>query len=222
MSAHSLPSQKDLSAWIHPRYFEAYQKGRLHEEWCHMEPFKFAVLRDLFRPEVIAAIEAHCQTIPTEKAKTQGVARHADWYWGAFGQLEVVQFVFGKTFRAFLNTLLDEEMTMKASSIPQYNVFRPGSKGIPIHNDFSEARSGIVCLLQLSTEYQPGLGGELNFFRREKEKLVMFDSVAPVLNTLILFKVSRDSYHSVSDLKGNWKRHNIAFDWYARAEEKVA
>jgi len=217
-----LPKPTDIEGWIAPQYAAAYRNGTLHEQFCQKAPFKHVVLSDFFRKEVLDSILAFRKDLFIERARTDGIARHATWYWGAFGHLEVVRFVFGKTFRQFLNTLMGEELTMKATSTPQYNVFKPGSKGLPIHNDYSSDRSGVVCLLQLTEGHYEGAGGELNLFEKVNGQHHAFRRIAPVANTLILFKVSKDSWHSVSDMNGTWTRENVAFDWYFNENQDVA
>lgn len=214
------PAPHDVEAWLHPRYFAAFRRGSLRAEWCRREPFEYAILTDFFRPEIVDCIYAHCRDIQLEKARTDGIARHADWYWGAFGCLPVLRFVFGSPFRRFLNELMDADLTMRASSVPQYNVFLPGSRGIPIHTDAEKGAVGVVSLLQLSKgRPSEGGGGELNFYRRiSGGGFTVVERIPPVFNTFVLFKVGRNSLHSVADLKRHWTRENIAFDWFHRHE----
>lgn len=214
------PKTNDLALWLNPRYVASYQLGKLHEEWCAELPYKHAVLDDLFLPAIADAIENYCRSARVERAGNQGVAQRAEWYWGPFAQLEVVHFILSPEFRAFLNTLIGETLHFKAERIPQVNHFMPGP-GLPVHNDNGVNGApnpvGVVSLLQMSREYVPGRGGELVIFEEKGTELEPVRWIAPRMNTLVAFKVCRNSYHAVADIKGEWVRRNVTFDWMIKA-----
>jgi hypothetical protein len=211
----------DLAAWLNPSYVDSFRRGKLHEEWCAKEPFKFAVLENFLLPFIVDEVHSHCRSIRTEKSSSEGLAKNCDWYWGAFDELRFLRFFFGPTLRKFLNALLDEEISMKSTRIPQYNIFNPRSPGIPIHNDLLQNGGDVVTLLQLSKGYEPGSGGELVFFRKQEGKMVRCRAVPPILNTFVIFKVCRESFHGVADLKGDWYRENLAYDWFTKAGKSL-
>ncbi|MCC5661373.1 hypothetical protein LC608_31355 [Nostoc sp. XA010] len=212
MNYSTIASSNILKDWLRPEYIEDFECGVLHKRWCHEVPFKYAVLPNLFLSSIIQSITEYCHTIPVTKARIEGISSHTNWYWGAFNYLEVVKFIYSKHFQSFLFELLGERLIMKASLIPQYNVFQASSQGIPIHTDYGRPVN-FVSLLQLSKQHKPNWGGELIFYREEQGKLVAFESIIPQSNTFIIFKVCPNSYHSVSDLQQYWIRENIAFDW---------
>ncbi len=200
---------------INPKYLESYRRGTLHQDFCTTDPFKLAILKDFLNLEVIEDIWTKCQDLKTEPSRTDGIAKHVNWFWGPFSYLEGVQLFLSKDFRKFIETLLNEELVFKRSSIPQYNLFLPQSKGIPLHNDANEAID-VVMLLQLSKNWQEKCGGELNFCKKEDGKYVKFEIIPPQINTLVLFKVGLHSFHTVSDINDEWRRENLAFDWIRR------
>ncbi|MDO8528150.1 MAG: 2OG-Fe(II) oxygenase family protein [Deltaproteobacteria bacterium] len=201
-----------LQGWINDIYIQAYEKGELQKIFCKTSPFKHAILPDFFTEAVLEKIELYARQIPTEISGDYGLSKDANWYWGPFGEPGILRFIYGKAFRSFLNQLLGEPLQMRATSVPQYNFFSKGSKGIPIHNDYGK-EIDVVMLLQLSRHYQAGLGGELCFHIENPERTV-FKTIPPQANTLTLFKVAKNSYHSVSDMYGGWERKVVAFDWF--------
>jgi hypothetical protein len=209
-----------LESWVNPEYVELYRQGRLGR-LRSSEPFTHAVLKDFLSPQGIASVLHHCEGHYLEPSHRQGIAAQADWYWGAFSHLEYIRFFLGFEMRDFMNQLVGDRLILKRGGIPQFNTFRPGSKGIPVHTDMNE-KVGVVTLLQLSQGYQPGRGGELVFYKRSGEKIHPVKYVQPVCNTLILFKVSERSYHSVEDMNGEWTRRTITYDFLSEAQAHAA
>ncbi|NCN40839.1 2OG-Fe(II) oxygenase [bacterium] len=205
-----------LNRWIHPQYVEMYNKGTLKDLASDL-PFLHAVLPHFLSEEALSMVLLHSQTQKVERAHGKGVASRADWHWGAFSQLEFIKFYLGKEMRSFMSQLLGEEVHLKASSVPQFNIFKPNSKGLPLHTDLCE-QVGFVSLLQLSEGYDLGSGGELIFYGQEGQKIVPSRVVEPRMNTFILFKVSSRSFHSVTDMKGSWTRRTISYDWFGREQ----
>lgn len=212
MAQQTLPPYDGLNGWINDEYIRAYEKNELQNRFCHTTPFKHVILTNFFAEGILERIESYSRNIPLELSGDYGLSKDADWYWGPFGDASVLRFIYGKPFRYFLNQLLDESLQMRSSAIPQYNFFSKGSKGIPMHNDYGK-NIDVVMLLQLSRNYRPGFGGELCFHHNNQENTV-FKSIAPEANTLTIFKVAKNSYHSVADMKGDWERKVIAFDWF--------
>lgn len=209
-----------MEKWVNECYLQDYESGELHSKYCHVLPFKHAVLENIFSEEVIELLERTSLATKTEPTQYKGAAKDTDWYSAAFYNREFLEFFYGKPFRKFLNSLLQEELIVNGKSIPQLNVFKPGSKGIPVHTDASKKENiGMVTLIQLSRGYDNNNGGELIFHRRDKSnnQLIEFKRIKPIANTLIFFKPSENSYHSVSDMSGTWERRTIAVDWHTKA-----
>ena len=114
--------------------------------------------------------------------------------------------------RAFFSSLLGLRFKLRADAVPQYNIFKPGSGGIPTHTDFHE-KVGAVSILQLTEDYQPGRGGELVLYRQDGRALEADRVISPIRNTLTLFQVGRRSFHSVTEMHGDWTRRTIHYDW---------
>lgn len=207
----------DLKQWISPQYVDSFSRGTLRDDWVSKEPFTQGVLANFFAPDVLKEIRTTCDNAFVERSHGIGLAAHADWYWGAFNSPSVIRFLYGSSFRVFLNTLADGDLTFKPSMYPQYNVFHPGSKGVPMHTDVSEENVHTVTLIQMTRGYKPGGGGELQFFGRANTgSLETVRTIPPIENTFIFFNVSAKSLHRVADMVGPWTRENIAIDWYSR------
>ena len=208
-----------LEDWVNPVYVDLYRAGRLASLRTE-DPFTSAVLPDFLRPEALDRVLDHVARIPQERSHRKGIAARADWYWGAFSYLDYLRFFLGPEMRAFMNELMGERLALKPQAVPQFNTFRPGSKGIPVHTDLNE-KVGVVSLLQLSEGYTPGRGGELVFYQRQEHRVVPTRYVQPICNTLILFLVSEKSYHSVADMNGEWTRRTITYDWLTEVRCRV-
>lgn len=203
--------------WINENYLDDYENGTLHTKHCQLVPFKHAVLENFFNEDTVSLLEKTSLNTQIEVMKNKGIAKDTDWYSGPFYEAQFLSFFYGKEFRTFLNELMQEELMVKSKSIPQLNVFKAGSKGIPVHTD-SNYDVGIITLIQLSRGYNNVNGGELILYKNDQEnnKVVEFKKVKPILNTLILFQSSGNSYHSVADMSGIWERRVIALDWYTK------
>ena len=212
----SLPRDHELRHWINPDYVDLHEAGELREKWVAEVPFEHTVLPDFFQAPILAAVQEACRRIPVERNVTYGLAKDSSLNWGPFHDPEILRFVYSPEFRRFLNRAMACELFMKASSVPQFNHYSAGSKGLPIHNDHLDERD-LVMLLQLTRQHPLGGGGELMLHQEGKEGFEMFRSIPPISNTLTLFKVSGKSWHSVTDMKSDWERTLLAFDWFVRA-----
>ncbi len=211
----TVPMGHRLRDWINPKYVDLHETGRLREEWVTEAPFEHAVLPDFFQVPVLEAVQEACRRIPLERNGSYGLAKSSTLGWGPFYEPEILRFIYSPEFRRFLNQAMACELFMKARSVPQFNRYSAGSKGLPIHNDHLDDRD-LVMLLQLTREYPSGGGGEL-VLHREGMGFESFRTILPVSNTLTLFRVGRESWHSVADMKGDWERTLLAFDWFVRA-----
>lgn len=209
-----------LSQWLNPKYVELFSSGQL-AKLCHTQPFKHVVLDDLLLNEKYLEISLYCQTIPVELARRDGIAANSDWYWGAFSHMEAARFFYGSAYREFLNTLMDETLYAKTKSIPQYNEFQEKSKGLPVHTDEHD-QVGVVTLLYLTDQSITTEGGELVFYQRNNDTAKEFRRIQPIGNKFVAFRACEDSFHSVENMQGNWKRKNLAIDWYTDVEIQTA
>lgn len=204
-------SEIKLENWINPVYVEAFRRGSL-EEFRQESPFRHAVLQNFLKKEILDDVLKHCENIRVDPSHRQGIAEKTDWYWGAFSHLDYIRFFLSQNMRRFLNALIGEKLILKKKLVPQFNIFRPESPGLPVHTDMAE-NVGIVTLMQLSHGYSPGFGGELVFYKKDSGGLIKDRIIEPICNTLIVFQVSDKSFHGVEDMSGNWTRRTITYDW---------
>lgn len=209
-----------IEQWIQPGYVEEFRRGELARHRQN-KPFTHAELPNFFREDKLQEILATGRALQLERSHRQGVAKNADWYWAAFANLSYIRFFLGPEMRQFLNQLIGASLYIKRGHTLQYNEFRSGSQGLPAHTDENE-NVGIVTLIQLSEGYQPGLGGELILYKREGNRILADKVVQPICNKLIMFKVSDISFHSVSDMKGEWTRRTITYDWLTKEQIRVS
>jgi hypothetical protein len=206
---------------INPEYLELFERGTLREKFVRAKPFEHAVLPNFFTEAFLARVKQHAAGIPLEASPGYGEAARADMGWGAYADARTLSEIFGLSFRAVMSSLLGRGVTMSARSIPQYFRYAPGSGGMTVHNDDKEANGRqIVSLLQLSEGYRPGLGGELLLHEGKENGHKVAVTVPPVSNTFIVFLVSAESWHSVADMRGSWRRELVSFDWYFKCENQ--
>lgn len=201
----------NLANWINPLYVEEFRESQISSRRCD-SPFTYAILPNFFTNSALDRLLSSAARTPLEKSHRKGIAKNTDWYWGAFADLDFVRFFLGREMRMFLNALLATDIRIKPSVVPQYNVFNPKSPGLPIHTDMNESIN-LVTIIQLSQEYYSGAGGELVFYRNENNKLLPEVKIEPLCNTFILFRVCPHSFHGVNDMRGEWTRRTITYDW---------
>jgi hypothetical protein len=202
-----------LKKWINPIYVQEYTDGTLGAR-RESEPFSHVVLENFFSEEGLQILLNQADSTLTERSHRMGIAEKADWYWGAFANLNYIRFFLGKEMRLFLNALTERRLVVKSGVVPQFNIYRPQSPGLPIHTDTAE-EVNLVTLIQLSQGYEPGLGGELVFYNKNDDEMERIREIAPICNKLIMFEVSDFSFHGVDDMKGDWSRRTIMYDWLA-------
>ncbi len=205
-----LPTLKNLSEWVHPQYLRSLEGARIPETIISPNPFPRAVFPDFFRPEVIDAIAQRAASIQTAPGRLNiGAARRAQVEWGPYADPEVLRFFCSQGFRALLRATLGSTFRLKRQAVPQLAHFHPSSGGFNCHNDRDQPRDA-VALLYLTPYYPENGGGCLQIHDHKKE---IVSRIQPKKNTLVIFEVSNTSWHSIEDMRGDWVRRNILFDW---------
>jgi hypothetical protein len=172
--------------------------------------FRVAVFPEFLKPEVFDAISERAESVKARSAADNiGTARRANVEWGAYADPEVVRFFCGKPFRFFMSELFGKPFRMRRNWVPQLAHFHPGSGGFDCHNDREEPRDA-VALLYLTPEHPEEGGGHLQIHDANKK---IIRKIRPLRNTLVVFEVSDQSWHSIEDMTGNWVRRNLLFDW---------
>jgi len=205
-------SDYNLEKWIRREHLVDVRKKKGLKSISE-KPFRHAVLDSFFLDEVYEELAHYCNSIPLEKAHNNGLAAKAFWRWGALSNIEFLKFFYSREFKMFLSVLAGEEVLVNTQSIPQFNLFLPGSGGIPVHTDNNSGTASFVTLLQMTDDAEPCDGGDFIFYEEIGTKVVEFRRIKPKKNTLICFNVGELSYHSVEDMHGNWTRKNISIDW---------
>ncbi len=204
---------KKLSDWINEDYIRSYEARTLHVDFCKTEPFKRAVLPNFLKQDVLDRVLNACDQIPLTRADSDEFTRTPRWYWGAFDWLPLVRFFYAGAGQNFLQELMQEPLRIYKEHTPQYNRFLASSKGLPIHTDDHQPVQA-VSLLQITRDRTKQVGGHLQFHEQISDSTMrVIDDLPPGPNTFAIFKVAKNSYHSVTDLEGSWIRENIAFDW---------
>jgi 2OG-Fe(II) oxygenase superfamily len=203
-----------LEKWINSIYLKSYENGSLFNNCCELLPFKCAILENFLTDNALERLLNSTKNLTFRKVVNEKKPlRFTDLHACTFSDMEFLSFFYGREFRSFLNTLLNESILTCSKSIPRIALLKENSKGIGVHTD-KDPNVGIVTLLQL-TQIFNGYGGDLIFYKNEKGKLKEFIKLPPKLNTFVIFKPNEHSYHSVSDMHGKWERKTFMVDWYA-------
>ena len=203
---------ENIEYWINSAYCSMFNNGTL-DALCDNYPFRHVVMENFFSSYALEKIEAAIDNCKLEQSHKKGVALYAEWEWGGFYNAEFLKFFYGKKFRQFLYKLLGDQLAAKVTQYPQLNVLQPNSRGLPIHNDQNEDIDYVTLINMTPT---CGEGGELILYEKVKDKelYLPFKIIPPKKNTLTILQINSHSYHSVSDIKGDWKRYSINIDWY--------
>ena len=197
-----------LSDWLNPVY--GANPGEAVRTHVHTAPFRHAVFPNFFRADVVHEIARRAESILTSPGTmNDGIARRAAVEWGPYLDKEVLRFFCGKEFREFMTEVLGDTFVLRRNWLPQLAHFHAGSQGYDIHNDTDEPRDGVL-LMNLTQGYPEGGGGELCLYDSAKN---LVRSIEPRINTLVMFRVSEVSWHSIADMRGEWVRRNVLLDW---------
>lgn len=203
-----------LAEWIAPAYWEAYRAGTLRESWVSSRPFQHVVLPGFFRPEVFDLVLDACTAVETEQFREGSKTLDQ----GFLQQPELLRFIFGPSFRGFLETLAASpvvrpaERDVAATAFPQVRHYVRGSLGLRPHTDEDEGFD-IGMVLYLSPGWQPAFGGEVSLYRKVGRLLVEDKAIPPLQNSLMLLFFSEHSHHRVNEVSEAWGRSTLSMGW---------
>lgn len=202
----------ELNQWISGEVLEALKDNIADKDNFINEGL--VVFDDFFRKEVINSIYLNVGSNArlTSKDVKFGPSKDSELDWGPYTQVDVLKFIYGKAFQNLMKTITGASLRRAPNYIPQINRFHPNSKGYYIHNDANEVKDWVM-LINLNKSYEKHLGGRLQFFKIFSDAILPTHCIDPAYNKVVFFKVNKDSWHAIEDMRGDWSRTNIIFDW---------
>ena len=203
---YTLPNSTLLEDWINPEHL--LNKG---ENWLKADPFEHCTVNNFFKEDVIQALRKDCEEIDPKVFKT-----HPDWgyKYADVSNINFLRFVFSSSFKDFLNSKLSFSFERsKAYFHPQVYMFDTLRGKIGVHNDdVIDFPRDFGLIIYLHDKWESRFGGELQFFAKENLQEAYL-TIPPTPNTIVGFRISPISYHSVKPSVCSWKRMTIVVDW---------
>ncbi len=205
-------NELELNKWISRELLDRLKKDCLDAESFRNDGL--VVIDNFFKKEVIDSISSNVggSTHLCRKNVNFGPSGDAELDWGPFTQADVLKFIYGVAFRELMKVITKSPLKRAPNYIPQVNRFHYNSKGYYIHNDANETKDWVM-LINLNKDYEGHQGGRLQFFKIFADAILPTSCIDPTYNKVVFFKVDKNSWHAIEDMRGHWNRTNIIFDW---------
>ncbi len=198
-----------LDCWISRKYLVA--KDLLKTAFASNKPFEHLVLPDFFDAQKIRFV---AQAVSAQKFAKQ----ESDLY--SFEQTEDLKSSGESTIKDFYDFFSKEMLRFVAgitqtslSSIDMSAFIYDSCDYLLPHDDLLEGRR-IAYVLNLTENFTKKDGGELVLFATKNNKpITPAKKIPPAFNTLVLFKVSYNSFHQVKEVLSDKKRLTIG-GWF--------
>ncbi|MDP4012866.1 MAG: 2OG-Fe(II) oxygenase family protein [Candidatus Nanoarchaeia archaeon] len=194
-----------LKDWINQKYLKNYSK--LNKEFNKNKPFPHLILKDFFK---VSKAKLLLKEVKKEKYKYKD--------WDLYRLYESRDFDFVKNellkefyklirSRAFLEIIKKITGSKVKTASAAAAIYKKTCYLLP-HDDRLEKRK-VAYILNLS-EFKKQDGGQLEFFStKNNHPIKITKSIIPKFNNLILFQVSRKSFHQVAEVLKNKERRTI-------------
>ncbi|HLC72449.1 MAG TPA: 2OG-Fe(II) oxygenase family protein [Candidatus Nanoarchaeia archaeon] len=202
-----------LKNWLNPAYLTEKKQQQIKEQFAKNKPFPYYIFEDFLLPDKAMEIRKALMTLPFEE-------KDADLFF--FAQTEDLLRTQESLIRGFINFLQSEELqaliatiTGKklAPTIDAFGAVYPPTGYLLPHDDQLEGRS-IAYVYNLSQGFKKSNGGALELFSTKEHKpQEVVKSYPPKWNAFVIFEVSPDSFHQVSEVHTNNPRLSIT-GWF--------
>ena len=198
---------------INPVYVENTKK--LQRTFSQAKPFKHLILPRFLKPSDCKAMrkEVEKQSFYVEDhdlyqfLRTQDV-KHLQ---NAQTLKKLKHTLLSKRIRAFMQEVTQTTLNTKKMDLHALKLLN--THYLLCHNDEVQGRK-IAFILNLTTNWKKGKGGELELFSSEQGRpLKPEKSIRPRFNTFTLFEVSHNSYHQIVEVEKNLERISLS-GWY--------
>lgn len=194
------------SEWINPVFFEKQTLSKLQTEYFNAKPFKYLIIPQFLDSSLFKELNF-------EISKLEFTPKSSDLFefkqTKDFKQLTSNTLIkqFHDTFKSkkilsLFSTITNEQY----SDIDMHAMKFEYTNYLLCHDDLVEGRK-TAFVLYLNEDWKKEDGGTLDLFDAKPEKIVT--SIVPIQNTLILFQVSKESFHQVSEILSKKNRKTI-------------
>lgn len=195
-----------LSQWIS----EEYLSDTFLKEGVLSHPFPHKVLSNFLKSDALNHLRKAARTI-----KPEMFSYHSGGYqYAFFPSTDFLKFVYGENFRNYISQIfLKKIQPSKSFPIPQLYKFSGNQGGLGIHNDYGTGRD-IAMLIYLHEAWAAENQGELLLYEKTRQgKFCEIKRIQPEPNSLVLFEISKISFHSVRNICGLRERVTLITDW---------
>ena len=202
-----------LKQWLNPVYLTEKKIIQIKESFTSSKPFPHYIFEGFLNPDKALELRRTLMTLPFSE-------KDADLFF--FAQTEDLHNCKEPMIREFLELLQSEDLhsllqsiTGKklVSKIDAFGAVYPPTGYLLPHDDLLEGRS-IAYVYNLSQNFVKKDGGALELFSTDKHiPQEVVKSYMPKWNSLVIFEVSQDSFHQVSEVNTNNPRLSIA-GWF--------
>ncbi len=202
-----------VQAWINPVYLTEKKLQQIKEQFAKNKPFPHVIFEDFLLPEKAVEIRKALMTLPFEEkdadlfffAQTEDLLQVSELLIKEF--LEMLQ---SEELRKILTTITGKQLVKKIDAFGA--VYPPTGYLLP-HDDQLEGRS-IAYVYNLSQGFKKSDGGALELFSTKNHiPQEVVKSYPPKWNAFVIFEVSPDSFHQVSEVNTSNPRLSIA-GWF--------
>ena len=205
--------ESHIKNWLNPLYLTEKKQQQIKEQFAKNKPFPHYIFEEFLLPDKAMEIRKALMTLPFEE-------KDADLFF--FAQTEDLLQTKKSLIRGFINFLQSEElqaliMTITGKKlIPTIDAFGavyPPTGYLLPHDDQLEGRY-VAYVYNLSQSFTKSDGGALELFSaKEHRPQEVVKSYPPKWNAFVIFEVSPNSFHQVSEVHTSNPRLSIT-GWF--------
>jgi Rps23 Pro-64 3,4-dihydroxylase Tpa1-like proline 4-hydroxylase len=174
-------------------------------------PFEYFVINNFFNIEAFKAFQDQFNEISLENYT---IHPNQVYRYAIFNSKDFIKLVYSNEFINFLNKKTGYKVIKnKEYCLPQAYIFDGKEKALKVHTDYTEdKRRDLGMIIYLHDKWSEFYGGQLNFFHAS-DLINPVVKLNPYSNSVVMFKVTKNSYHSLSKSNEEWVRKTIVVDW---------
>ncbi len=202
-----------LKNWLNPIYVSEKKISQVREAFSKNKPFSHYIFEDFLVAEKALELRKTLMRLPFSE-------KDADLFF--FAQTEDLLQVNEPLIKEFLEMLQSDKLLSLIATITgkqlvkkidAFGAVYPSTGYLLPHDDMLEGRA-IAYVYNLSQGFKKSDGGALELFSTKNHiPQEVVQSYVPKWNSLVIFEVSPDSFHQVSEVNTNNPRLSIA-GWF--------
>ena len=135
--------------------------------------------------------------------------------------IPLARIFLSQEFGRFLQVVTGQALAIHPANLVQLRRMDRRSPEFPRHVDFFRSEPSYVCVFFLSPGWTSECGGRLRLHKAAGDEERSLADIEPVANRLVLFRSSRDHWHSIERVFGGWVRYSVLSEWLFESPETV-